>query len=518
MQPERGLGGRPVLVAAAVAAVLGAVLLVAPPMGTDLAAQVARAEFVRSYGLTPVDLRWYGGVGQFGYSLVVPALGSVVGVLPVGVLAAVVSAAGFAYLLVRCGANRPLLGGVLGALVAVGNLVSGRTTFAVGLALGTLALCALLVPAARWVRLTATAALAVLATLASPVAGLFVGLAGGALLVSAWWPRGPVRAGWFDGLVLCAAPAAAMVPMAVLGDGGRQPFTGDSMRIVLALTVAAALLVPARYRVVRVGAVLAAALLVATYVVPSPIGYNAARLPMLYAVPVVAALADLDRRWLVAVLAGLVWWQPPVVVGDLVRAGSPESRLAFYRPLVAELDRRGPVGRVEVVPLHDHWEAMYVGSAVPLARGWERQVDVVRNPLFYRPALGVDEYGEWLRRNAVSFVAVAPGQEVDSFARTEAALVASRPTYLREVWRDRSWLLYEVAAPMSIVDNATLVRATADALTFDVAEPGDVLVRVRWSRWLTVAGPGGYVAPGPDDWTLVRDARVGRYTLSSALW
>jgi hypothetical protein len=305
--------------------------------------------------------------------------------------------------------------------------------------------------------------------------------------------------------------------MALLGDGGRQPFTGDSMRINVALAVAVVLLVPDRFRPVRVGAGIAAVLLVATYAVPSPIGFNAARLPMLYAVPVVAALADLDRRWLTAVLAALVWWQPPVVVGDLRRAGSAESRREFYRPLLDELARRGPVGRVEVVPLHDHWEAMYVGSQVPLGRGWERQVDVVRNPLFYRDTLRADEYADWLRRNAVAFVAVAPDSAIDSFARTEAALVAGRPPYLREVWHDRRWLLYEVASPASIVDNGALVRVTGAALTFDVVNPGDVLVRVRWSRWLTLTGPGGSLAPGPDGWTLVREARPGRHTLTSAL-
>jgi hypothetical protein len=491
-----------------VAAVLSAVLLIAPPMGTDLSAQVARADFFRESGLTPFDLRWYGGIGQFGYSLLVPALGSVLGVLPLGALAAVVSSAGFAYLLVRADARRPLLGGVLGASVSVANLVSGRVTFAVGLALGTLALCALVSPYARWLRLTGAVVFGALATFASPVAGLFVGLAGGAVLLCGRWR---------EGLALCLPPAVALVPLALLGDGGRQPFTGDSMRVNVALAIAVALLVPDRYRPVRVGAVLAAVLLVATYAVPSPIGFNAARLPMLYAVPVVAALANLDGKWLAGVLAALVWWEPPLVVGDIQHAGSVETRREFYRPLMDELNRRGPLGRVEVVPLRDHWEAMYVGSVVPLGRGWERQVDVVRNPLFYRDALTVDEYGAWLRQNAISYVAVAPGTVVDSFARTEAAVVADRPAYLREVWRDSTWTLYEVASPVSIVDNATLVRATPAALTFDVTVPGDVVVRVRWSRWLTLSGPGGSLVPGPDGWTKITDARAARYTVSSAL-
>ena len=48
--------------------------LLAPKMGTDLSAQVAHADFWSAFGATPVDLRWYGGSEQFGYSLVSPAV------------------------------------------------------------------------------------------------------------------------------------------------------------------------------------------------------------------------------------------------------------------------------------------------------------------------------------------------------------------------------------------------------------------------------------------------------------
>jgi hypothetical protein len=46
---------------------------------------------------------------------------------------------------------------------------------------------------------------------------------------------------------------------------------------------------------------------------------------------------------------------------------------------------------------------------------------------------------------------------------------------------------------------------------------GDVLVRVRWSRWLTVGGPGACVAAAADGWTTVRVTRPGEYRLSSGL-
>ncbi|HEY3007060.1 MAG TPA: hypothetical protein VGJ63_03215 [Micromonosporaceae bacterium] len=506
---------RPVWVAAAVAAVLAGAYLLAPPMGTDLAAQVARARFFAAHGTRPIDLSWYAGVNQYGYSLYTAALQAAFGVRVVGAVAAVVAAVGFAYLMVRGDARRPVLGAVLGAVVAVGNLVSGRTTFAVGQALGTLALVALAAPRpARPVRLALAAVLAALATWASPVAGLFLGLAGVAALLA----RAPRWREALPGFVLCVAALVAVTPMAVVfGNGGRQPYSAESMRINVALAVVAFVVVPGRYRAVRVGAVLTALLLVAAYYLPSPIGSNAIRLPMLYAVPVVAALAELSGRWLAALLAALVWWQSPVMLGDLTRAGSPETRAAYYWPLIDELARRGPVGRVEVVPLRDHWEARYVAAAVPLARGWERQADVDRNRLFYARTLGAEAYGRWLRDGAVEYVAYAPGSVPDMYARQEATLVAGGLPYLREVWRDATWRLYAVADPAPLVAApGRLVASGAAAVTFDVVSRGDVLVRAHYSRWLTLTG-GGCLARGPDGWTLVRDAGPGRHTLSSSL-
>jgi hypothetical protein len=534
---------RVVPVAVAVTVVLAAAFLVAPPLGTDLAAQQARADFFDRYGFTPVDLGWYGGVNQFGYSLVSQALGAWFGPPVVGAVGAVVSAVAFAHLLRRTAARRPTLGAVLGAIVLVGNLVSGRITFAVGLALGLLALVIIAGAGAgalvgrggagRAVRLPVAALLAVLATWASPVAGLFVGLAGGALLLagfrrpdSAGWRSGfrrPDGVGWRDhrwlaeAWVLCVAPVVALAPMAVLfGNGGTQPFTAESMRINIALAVLVIVVLPAGRRTLRIGAALTVVLLLLAYHVPSPIGSNALRLPMLFAVPVLAAYAPLGRRWLAALLVAVVWWQPPVMTSDLARAGAAASGADFYRPLVDELRRRGPVGRVEVVPLRDHWESRYVAPVVPLARGWERQVDVDRNPLFYTDPIDPADYRDWLRDNAVTYVAVAPDSPPDRYARGEAALIATGLPYLREVWRDQTWRLYAVDDPAPLVAApAQLVESTSAAVRFRLDGTADVLVRVRWSRWLTLTGPGGCLTPGPDGWTTVRATAAGEQTVSS---
>src|SRR5262249_27503719 len=116
------------------ALVLGALLAVAylllPPMGTDLSAQVARADFVHDAGFAPVDLRWYGGTVQYGYSVVAPFVMAAVGVRATGAVTLVVSSLALATLLRRTGAPRPLLGAVCGVVCFAGNLVSGRITFA----------------------------------------------------------------------------------------------------------------------------------------------------------------------------------------------------------------------------------------------------------------------------------------------------------------------------------------------------------------------------------------------------
>ncbi len=533
---------------------LSVAFLLAPRMGTDLAAQQARADFFAGYGWAPVDFGWYAGVGQFGYSLLTAPLGSLVGMRVLGAVAAVLASVAFGWLLWRTGARRPVVGGLIGALVFAANLVSGRITFAVGMALALVALCAAATgpggrrsptagsadpgsaprtapagPAQRaepgWRRVARVAGTflpAALATWASPVAGLFAGLAGAALLLT-----GPVRARlrswrpdrhWPQALSLCLGPVLALAPMALLfGNGGRQPFTAESMRIHIALAVLVVLVVPARYLAVRIAGGLTVVLLLGAFYLPSPIGSNALRLPMLFTVPVVAALAAFGRTRLVLLLVAVFWWQPFVVTGDLARAGSPESGAAFHQPLVRELTRRAP-GRVEVVPLRDHWESVYAAAHVPLARGWERQVDTDRNALFYDDVLSPQDYVAWLRAGAVSYVAVAPAAVPDRYARTEAALVLNGLPELRQVWQDDTWRLYEVTGAQPLVSApASLARSDRGGVVLRVPVPGDVLVRVRWSRWLSVRESGACLAPGPDGWTELRVTSPGEYRLTSSL-
>ncbi|RIV37936.1 hypothetical protein [Micromonospora radicis] len=552
-------GSRMVALAAASAGALGVAYLILPAMGSDLAAQVARADFFAAHGPTPVDLRWYGGVQQFGYSLLAQPVMALLGVRLTGVLALVAAASAFTALLVRTGMPRPLLGSLVGVLTIAGNLVSGRVTYGLGVAFGLSALLALTwrpapspaatTPAravrvgARWPLVLAGVG-ALLASATSPVAGLFVGLAGVALLLSRRWA---------DGLTLAVTAALPLGVTALLfGDGGWMNISRtDTIRATVTALLVAVLV---GYRPVRVGALLAAGGVVAAALVHTPVGLNATRLATMFALPLLAAAAHrptwlgsvrlmgqpgpparppsvgamprpVRRRAgalaLAALLAVVCWWQPPVVPADLRSIGDPTSDPGYFAPLRAELDRRGHTGRLEVPPTRNYWEAARLGE-VPLARGWLRQADIDRNPLFFTTVPGAAgtgvpltaaSYRAWLDANAVQYVAL-PDAPLSWVGRAEAELVDGGLPYLTEVWSDRHWRLYAVREPTPLVGApGELLHADGASITFRADAAGTVPVRVRHSRWLTVSGAATVGADG--DWTAITVPRAGTYTLGS---
>ncbi|MEV0645278.1 hypothetical protein AB0I28_08430 [Phytomonospora sp. NPDC050363] len=529
--PRRAAPTGPVPVATAVALVLSVAWWLAPTMGTDTSAQFGHAEFFARYGFALVDFSWYGGTQALGYSLVSPPVMAVLGLGLTGVLTATASTALLTLIFVRTGLPHPLLGGLAAAVTMAGNLVSGRLTFGLGAAFGLAALAVLTTSWRRPLVLSLAAAAAVLASATSPVAGLFTGVAAAALLLV-----GERRT---DGLVV---GAAAAVPMAVLtllfGDGGWMNFSPDDFRRSLVTTlVVAGIALAARRRVVLAGALITAAGLIGAYVLHTPVGANAIRLTVQFALPLALAMLDVrvPASWprprlvagaALAVLAALlVWWQPPVNTGDLRDAGNPAAETSFYAPLLAELAARGPVGRIEIPPTRNYWEAAYVASEVPLARGWLRQLDIERDPLFFDALPGGQEgtgvpldagtYREWLLDTGVSYVAL-PDTEFSWVGRAEAALVAGGLPYLREVWSSPDWRLFEVDGATGVVAApATLVSSRADGLTFDAPGAGDYLVRVRPLRWLTVNGPGAPRWRTEGAWTIVTVSGPGRYTVAS---
>jgi hypothetical protein len=224
---------------------------------------------------------------------------------------------------------------------------------------------------------------------------------------------------------------------------------------------------------------------------------------------------------LIPLLIAVTWWQPPVVVADVRDIGNPTSDAAYFRPLRDQLANMNQSGRVEIPPTRAYWESAHMGD-VPLARGWLRQADIDRNPLFFTTVPGAsgtgvpltpDSYRQWLADQSVRYVAV-PDTELSWVGRAEAALIAAGQPYLSQVWSNANWRLYAVDQPEPIVaPPATLVSQTASSLTFDATAAGDVTIRVRHYRWLT-ASDGAKVEPF-GNWTLIRVPAPGRYTLTS---
>lgn len=434
-----------------------------PLSGTDLAAQLARADFARHFPLTPVDFSWYGGVHPFGYSVLSPELMALLGVGECNVLAAVLGAA----LLTRLLRDqlRPWLVAALAAVFSVADIVSGRTTFA----LGAVALLAALLCRERrpWAIL-----FAVLSGLLSPVAAAFLGFCAAVLVLH----RRP--GGWTLGI-------AATVPVVVVGvlfpSGGVQPFSVDSG--VPAIAVALALARVTRSPLVRTGSLLYALAVVGFLLHADAFGSNVLRLGLLAAGAVVLATVR-PTALMVLLLVGALAWQTDPLHGDLGRHSVPDATA-----LRAELVALGSQ-RAEVVAPREHRESWQVAVSVPLARGWGRQVDYRDNRLFYGKKLTAAAYLAWLHRRAVDHVAVPRRGPYDFGSQTEATLLRRPVAGLHEVWRDADWVVYAVDAPTPLAAGATVLSSTRTGLTLRADAAGDVHVRVRWSRWLTLDGPG----------------------------
>ncbi|HTU79650.1 MAG TPA: hypothetical protein VMF09_12905 [Solirubrobacteraceae bacterium] len=530
--------------------------LITSPPSPDLAAASYRSNLFSRVGFTLWDNSWYGGHHLPAYSVLAPGLGALIGPQPLAAISMIAATALFARLIDGCLPARAVrVASIWFAVGASIALLSSRVPFDLGLAVG---LAALLL--ARRARMWGALALSALTALASPVAGAFLGLA--FLTWTLVRPLGAqVRARHAFGGFARAWPAAltlaALVPIGVLAlafpEGGTQPYVASAFFPDLAgVLVIGALIEPTRagarassegaragsegarasqpnhaegsgqvLRMLRVGAGLYALALVGSYIVPSAVGGNADRLGALIGGPVAAcalACASRRRRQALVVLAPLLlYWQANAPVADFAAAvADPSVNASYYAPLLGELRALG-VGydarpaRIEVVATADHWEARWLAPHVMLARGWERQLDLYRNGLFYsQSALTAARYRAWLSQNAISYVAL-PDAPLDYSARSEARLVRTGgASYLHEVWRSRHWRLFAVRDATPLAQPPALLRAaSSDSLTLYAPRAGSYEVRVHFTPYWELASGDGCVRRAPGDWTEVQTPRAG---------
>ncbi|MFE3827104.1 hypothetical protein [Streptomyces sp. NPDC059092] len=509
--------------------------------GGDLAAQFAWAGFMARHPGSAYNLSWYGGTHTANYSVLAPPLMALLGVRTVSVLAGLAGTWVLALLFLRTGVPRAVWPALLGAFALWCNVASGRTTFALGVALGLLAVLGTLplrtgglrtgglrTGGLRRGRLVSVWLFGVLATLASPVAGLFLVVAGAAYLLDRRWVRG---AALVVPPFLIVATTTLLFPFQ-----GEQPMSPGKLWMPLVACAALCLAAPRSWRLVRYGAFVYAAGVVLTFSVASPIGTNVERLVGLAGPPVLLAAlltrgpvplriparlrasAVLPLVLLVTVCVN-TYWLLGKTDDDLVVSTTVPAWATHTKGVIGALDRLGADRtRVEVVPARNHREADVLAPHLNMARGWNRQLDVERGRLFYdgpRGARTLDPaaYRAWLDRWAVGLVALPHGRP-DGPATAEAALVAHAPDWLTPVWRDDNWTVYRVRDAVPLVPApATVVRSDAASMVVRMEAAGSVTVRIAYSPWLRA--PGACVTRA-GDWTRLTVPAAGEYRLDSA--
>jgi hypothetical protein len=494
-----------------VSVLLAALYLILQPRTPDLPGHIFRAELFGREGFAIWNGQWYGGHHVLSYSVLMPPLSWLLSPQLVVALASVAATACFEPLARRhFGTRAARLGALWFAVGSATSLFSNRVPFALGLAFGLAALLAL-----QRRHRSLSPGLALLSGLSSPVAGLFLALAGVAHGIAATGDQ--ARRARVDGALLAVAglgpPALLALAFPI---GGYGPFDLDSWLPAALLGLGMALLLPRRERTLRVTGALYAAGVTLALVVPTQVGITSTRLGEVMAGPVLlCALYHHIRGRLVvpivAVLCACAVWQWWASVDDISKwLNDPVAEESYFDPLREWLALRPDQARVEIPFTFGHWEGSEVASQFPLARGWLRQVDTGRHPIFYGGKINALNYASWLSENAVRYVALADAKP-DWSSYRERALIERGLPYLKPRAEFGHWRVFEVKLPAPMVisqddANITLEQLGSDEVLLRVNEPGDAVVRVRWTPyWLA---KGGCVEPN-GEWTRVTAPREG---------
>ncbi|HTR73236.1 MAG TPA: hypothetical protein VMG80_06525 [Solirubrobacteraceae bacterium] len=505
--------------------------LLADPRTPDLAGQVYRLWLYERAGFGIYDTHWYGGHDLPGYSLLFGPLASLAGLRALAVASVLASTAFFERTSVGVfGRSRMVLAGTcLFAVAAVGDVWSGRVTFALGVAFA--AACAYAV----WRRsLPAAALLAAASAAASPVAGALLALAGltYALAFGSWRV-----------LVALAGPAAvvAVSVRALFPEGGFESYPATSFlaTVVVGLLFLAAL--PrggdGRLRALRIGGVLYLAVCVACLLVKTPMGSNVERYGVLLAGPLLLCALAVPaselagamgagsgggRRWpitalrvlaLSAIGVWMVWgpWRETAAV-----AGSPAASASYYAPVERYLaGHGGSLARVEAPLTRGHWEAAFLAEDVPLARGWEKQLEERYDSVLLGHGLNAASYKRWLDEQAVAYVAL-PDVPPDGSSAAEGRLIEGGLQYLTLVFESEHWRVWAVRDPTPLLAGpARLTALGREGFTVDASAPARLLLRVHYTPYFVVTAGDASVTEAPGGWTYVDAKEAGRIAVAA---
>lgn len=542
--------------------ILASTVLVLGWAGVDQAAQTYRTLQYQLHGFMLWDSGWYAGNFPLGYSVLFPVVAGTFGIKIVAVASAVMATWSFDRVIRTYFGSRPL-GTWYFAISMLLPVTIGQWPFLAGEAAGLLSLLSL-----QKGRRSLALALGVLSALFSPLAAAFLAmgyLAWAAYSNRRWW--------------MVATAAVSLIVVLILGvlfpGTGPFPFpwTGLVPTELLCLSVMTPLVrtTPA----VRLGALFYASSSLFSFIVPNPLGGNAPRLAASVGIPLLACFLTVPgpahdrvslsgllqrsthktrwRRWtlpdrwryaaVLLVVPFAVWqWAPWDGVVTSPQAAR-YTQASFYQPLLATLAAQSanPV-RVEIPPTSDHWESAFVAPYVSLARGWERQLDIVDNPLFYTKGalagtLNAAAYTTWLDAEGIGYVAL-PSAPLDYAAKAEGALLDSgRVPGLRLVWSSPDWKLWQVVSSPGLVSGpATLTALEPDHLTLQAHAAGTIIVRVRWTNFWSVTTANACVSPAPTpgaplasgesghdpaappyQWTSVKALSAGTISLSASV-
>ena len=415
---------REALLSAAAAASIAALLAWLGPPGTDLAAHAYQRTLFLEHGFTLWNNFWYAGRYSFvTYSLLYYPLAAVLGIKLLAVATIALAAVAFAVVLWREWGPMTRWSSRSFAVVWAGIVLSAAFPFALGIALALLAIWALQ-SGARW----RFALLAALALAASPLAFvlLVVVLAGVALA-----QRGSLKQSWLPVAAIAGAGLGEVVLWRLFPGGGRFPFHAADVAAGIAFCLVGVAFTwrVESARVLRyVFAVYLAAIL-ASYLVPSELGGNIARLRFA-AIPLAILVFSL-RRWRplvvgIAVVALAVSWNATPLAASFIKNSADVTTKETTWPAAIMFLRThlAPSYRVEAVDTAAHWPAVYLADAgIPIARGWFRQDDFPQNEVLYGK-LGARAYLHWLRGLGIRYVVLSAAAP-DYGAQGEAKLLRS---------------------------------------------------------------------------------------------
>lgn len=490
--------------ALAIAIVLGA------RWGPDWPAQEFRTWVAVHDGLAQWTQQWYSGTSLPGYSLLFPVVAATFGLAAPGVGAVlVITWAAMEWAPTgRWHARAYAL--AVGGTVSQ-NLLTGQIPFLLGTAAAVVA-----------VRLVARGRSGARSGAAALLSSMFSPLAGASLLLLA--PMVVAGTGVRRAAPLLSALVAIGASAAIGGSSGWFPFPWPTLAAVLVFCTLLAVLPFGPRRELRV---LAACYLLAALVlffVPNAIGGNIARVGKLLALPLAVRLVPLDRRTSrraigAAMVALAAVWPAPGTITAVVRGlGDQTGSSEYYAGLSAFLRTQDPrAGRLEIPFTQQHWESFFVATSFPIARGWDRQLDLQHNAVLYEP-LTAATYRRWLDDNAVSLVAL-PHAALDAGGKAEAALLRTPPDYLVPAWSDADWTVWRVRAaqPMAL-GAARIVALGSDSVQLYFARAGDAVIRIHADpMWSVSAGAACVTVDQSDGWLHVRAVAPGSVTLHAGL-